>query len=186
MNKLQWNFNRNSNIFIQENAFESVVCEMAAMLSRPQCVKTPPTFGQAAVRAVWTHIRADSVWPCPSCCGPGCSADLVLPVVPRCPQPRCRCTLWLVSGGYSAMSIPGELNLSAPDHPPACLKWQWLIPCGHVKMAAFCTPHIQMQQDPYKQTSEKQSSKYKTFHMRKCIWKWCPQYGSHFVQASIS
>ena len=38
MNKLQWNFNQNSNIFIQENAFESVVCEMAAMLSRPQCV----------------------------------------------------------------------------------------------------------------------------------------------------
>ena len=24
--KLQWNFNRNFNIFIQENAFESVVC----------------------------------------------------------------------------------------------------------------------------------------------------------------
>ena len=33
MNKLQWNCNRNSNIFIQENAFESVVCEMAANLS---------------------------------------------------------------------------------------------------------------------------------------------------------
>ena len=29
----------NPNIFIQENAFESVVCEMAAILSRPQCVK---------------------------------------------------------------------------------------------------------------------------------------------------
>ena len=40
MNKLQWNFIWNSNIFIQENAFESVVCEMAAILSRPQCVKT--------------------------------------------------------------------------------------------------------------------------------------------------
>ena len=38
-NKLQWNFNRNSNIFIQENAFENVVCEMASILSRPQCVK---------------------------------------------------------------------------------------------------------------------------------------------------
>ena len=38
-NKLQWNLNRNSNIFIQENAFESVVCETAAILSRPQCVK---------------------------------------------------------------------------------------------------------------------------------------------------
>ena len=38
-NKLQWNFNRNSNNFIQENAFESVVCEKTAILSRPQCVK---------------------------------------------------------------------------------------------------------------------------------------------------
>ena len=39
-NKLQWNFNPYSNIFIQENAFENVVCEMASILSRPQCVKT--------------------------------------------------------------------------------------------------------------------------------------------------
>ena len=39
-NILQWNFNRNSDIFIQENAFESVVCEMAAILSRPQCVNS--------------------------------------------------------------------------------------------------------------------------------------------------
>ena len=38
-NKLQWNFNRNSNIFIQEHTFENVVCEMACILSRPQCVK---------------------------------------------------------------------------------------------------------------------------------------------------
>ena len=37
-NKLQWKFNRNSNIFIQENALENVVCEMASILSRPQCV----------------------------------------------------------------------------------------------------------------------------------------------------
>ena len=37
-NKLKWNFNRNSNIFIQENALENVVCEMAFILSRPQCV----------------------------------------------------------------------------------------------------------------------------------------------------
>ena len=29
-------------IFIQKNAFESVVCEMAAILSWPQCVNNPP------------------------------------------------------------------------------------------------------------------------------------------------
>ena len=37
-NKLQWNFNRNSNIFVQENSFENVVCKMAPILSLPQCV----------------------------------------------------------------------------------------------------------------------------------------------------
>ena len=40
INKLQWNFNRYSSIFIQENACENVVCENAAILSRPQCVNT--------------------------------------------------------------------------------------------------------------------------------------------------
>ena len=37
-NKHQWIFDQNSNIFIQENAFENVVCEMAVILPRPQCV----------------------------------------------------------------------------------------------------------------------------------------------------
>ena len=38
-NKLQWNLKQNSYIFIQGNAFKSVVSKMAATLSRPQCVK---------------------------------------------------------------------------------------------------------------------------------------------------
>ena len=33
------NFDRNLYIFVQENAFESVVWKMAAILCRPQCVK---------------------------------------------------------------------------------------------------------------------------------------------------
>ena len=37
-NKIQWNLNRNLNIFIHKNAFEIVVCEIAAILSQPQCV----------------------------------------------------------------------------------------------------------------------------------------------------
>ena len=39
-NKLQWNIHWHSYISIQENAFENVVCEMSAILSRPQCVNT--------------------------------------------------------------------------------------------------------------------------------------------------
>ena len=38
-NKFQWHLNRNSNILIQENALEHVVCELASILSRPQSVK---------------------------------------------------------------------------------------------------------------------------------------------------
>ena len=38
-NKFQLNFYRNAYIFIQENALENGVCEMAAFLSGPQCVK---------------------------------------------------------------------------------------------------------------------------------------------------
>ena len=37
-NKLQWNLNRNSKIFIEENAFESIVCEMVAILFRGRWV----------------------------------------------------------------------------------------------------------------------------------------------------
>ena len=37
-NKLPWNFKPNSNIFVQENTFEYVVCENVAILSRSQCV----------------------------------------------------------------------------------------------------------------------------------------------------
>ena len=37
-NRLQWNLKWNSDIFIRENAFENVVCEMTAVSSRPQYV----------------------------------------------------------------------------------------------------------------------------------------------------
>ena len=39
-NKLQWNLNRNLNIFIEENTFEKVVCEILFISSRPQCVES--------------------------------------------------------------------------------------------------------------------------------------------------
>ena len=51
-NKLQWNFNRNSYIFIQENVFENVVCKMPSISSRPQCVKRKPH----CILWSWSHI----------------------------------------------------------------------------------------------------------------------------------
>ena len=38
-NKFQQDFNRNSNIFIDENTFGNVVYQMSVILSRPQCAK---------------------------------------------------------------------------------------------------------------------------------------------------
>ena len=40
-NKLQWNLNQNYKIFIQENVFKNVVCEMGAILFWPHCVNFP-------------------------------------------------------------------------------------------------------------------------------------------------
>ena len=42
----QTSLNRYSCIFIQENSFENVVCEMASILSRPQCVNLPSYQGK--------------------------------------------------------------------------------------------------------------------------------------------
>ena len=38
-NKLQWNFNQNTKIFITEKSFENIVCKMATILSRPHSVR---------------------------------------------------------------------------------------------------------------------------------------------------
>ena len=37
-NKLQWNFNQNTKLFIHENASENIVCEMASILSKERWV----------------------------------------------------------------------------------------------------------------------------------------------------
>ena len=59
-NKRQWNCNQNLNIFIQENALEYVVCEMASILSQPQCVNIRlrhswdlPTVWYTGVYLLW-------------------------------------------------------------------------------------------------------------------------------------
>ena len=52
-NKLQWNFNRNSNIFIEENTFENVVCEMLFISSWPQCVNEIHSQGASEVNRKW-------------------------------------------------------------------------------------------------------------------------------------
>ena len=51
-NKLQWNFNCNSYIFIQENPFENVVCKMASILPRPQWIN----------RMAWHDMLKHKTW----------------------------------------------------------------------------------------------------------------------------
>ena len=54
-NKFQWNLKRNPYIFIQENAFENIVCEMAANFFRLQYVK-PKCAGTDLSRLNWVNI----------------------------------------------------------------------------------------------------------------------------------
>ena len=55
-NKLQWNLNWNSYIFIQENAFKNVIWKMAAILSRPQCVKPFGLLSVMVNRIRWVEL----------------------------------------------------------------------------------------------------------------------------------
>ena len=55
----QWNLTQNTMIFIKENECENIVCEMAAILSRPQCVnpslgKQPLKFNGSSAKLTWT------------------------------------------------------------------------------------------------------------------------------------
>ena len=65
-NKLQWNVNRNSYIFIQENPFENVVWKMAAILSWPQCVNCASSPGTNVVihTPTWFHASFLFTWFC--------------------------------------------------------------------------------------------------------------------------
>ena len=52
-------FYRNSDIFFQENALESVVCETAFILSRPQCVNNG--CGVSMLELIHVSIEAPRV-----------------------------------------------------------------------------------------------------------------------------
>ena len=54
-NTARWNLNRNSYSFIQENVFVNIVCKMAAISARPQCVKD--RLAQIAIVTLLTLLR---------------------------------------------------------------------------------------------------------------------------------
>ena len=53
--KLKWIFNQNSNILIQANAFENVICKMASSLSQPQCVNWISYANWEIISSHWHH-----------------------------------------------------------------------------------------------------------------------------------
>ena len=54
---IQWNINQNSCDFIQENSFENVLWEMAAILSWPQCVNVAWHDVTLAIQRTGLHNR---------------------------------------------------------------------------------------------------------------------------------
>ena len=60
-NKFQWNSNQNTNIIVQENVFENVVCEMVALLSRSQCVNNTLSL----CSTLFYPIKCSVIWHLP-------------------------------------------------------------------------------------------------------------------------
>ena len=60
-NKLQWNFNQNTKLFIDENASENIVCKMAAILSRERWVNN--SCHQIRCYIMWIIMDFNSLRP---------------------------------------------------------------------------------------------------------------------------
>ena len=60
-NKIQWNFNQNSYIFIQGSAFKNGVWKMAAILSWPWCVNVNIVVMACICRILWP-LSGDVIW----------------------------------------------------------------------------------------------------------------------------
>ena len=63
--KLQWNFNQNTKLFIHENASESIVCKMAAILSIKRWVDQlllPVKPHKHCLLSVWRHAPMLDFW----------------------------------------------------------------------------------------------------------------------------
>ena len=68
-NKLQWNFNQNSTIFIQENTFENVVCKMVTICSgrdefnswgtASNCIPPGDTHKYTCIDSYWAIVNSD-------------------------------------------------------------------------------------------------------------------------------
>ena len=116
-NKLPWNLNENSNIFIQENAFENVVWKMSAILSRAQCVKTcgpwspTPSMGllpDTQNRGLRMHWECRERFPCHRfqrkmlVSDPGMDHGTCVTHVPWCMSGSLTC-----GGGENVPGIPG-------------------------------------------------------------------------------
>ena len=57
-NKIQWNSNQNTKIFIHENTFENI-SEMVAILSRGKWVKlTNEIWGDLILKIIWHHLAS--------------------------------------------------------------------------------------------------------------------------------
>ena len=61
-NKRQWDFNQSTKLFIKQSAYQNIVCEMAALLSRPQCVKCVTTNHIHDGHATITSYRPEDAY----------------------------------------------------------------------------------------------------------------------------
>ena len=60
-NKLWWNSNQNAKHKFQQNEIQSVVCEMAAILSRPRC-DNPGVWPESGLTCVQDRTQTTVLW----------------------------------------------------------------------------------------------------------------------------
>ena len=156
-NKFQWNFNLNTNFFIKENAYENIVCKIAAILSRCQWVNSlrPRQNGRHFTNAIFKCIFVnENDW---------IPIKISLKFVPKGPINNIQ-TMVLIM----AWRCPGDKPLSEPMMDKIlthiCVtRPQWVKQCRHGRRmpsrttwlcATSCKDWINISRGSVKQPSE--------------------------------
>ena len=109
-NKFQRNLKRNSYIFSQENPFENVVCEMAAILSRGKWVNEGKPFQNSVNNAINKLWYLGKVW--------------ILQMTSRGWQASYRCPIHTFSTHWARQNVR-HFFFQTHFHPRKCLYQSW-------------------------------------------------------------
>ena len=127
-NKLQWNFNQNTRLFIHKNASENTVCEMTSILSRGRWVKC--LKNEVLISYQWNLCRPVNMKIVDAVLQMLCitSIDMMNSIMWYLALPQCPTYWWLTRWTIAKLITDMQLHKVQHHNTRLCL-CRWKNPC---------------------------------------------------------